>query len=104
MEAHFRETSKDPVAFAKKHPLSLWEFQSISGRNQRIATVGQLHVAQLRQVQGCSVSAATALSSRFGGTMFNMHQRLSSMVPVAAKVRDLKMCVISWMSAAHWRV
>ena len=66
--------------------LTLFDFQSSNGRSQRISTIGQLHIAQLRQVKGCSVNAATAISTRFGGTMWNMQRQIQAMVPVAVQV------------------
>ena len=97
VEARFsalRETISSPYS-TDNHPVhpwinselqSLWDFQTRSSRNQRISTIGQLHVAQLRQVRGCSVSAAGAISKRFGGTMLNMHMQIYSITPVAVEV------------------
>eukprot|EP00602_Paraphysomonas_sp_CaronLab_P008980 CAMPEP_0185022798 /NCGR_PEP_ID=MMETSP1103-20130426/5501_1 /TAXON_ID=36769 /ORGANISM="Paraphysomonas bandaiensis, Strain Caron Lab Isolate" /LENGTH=824 /DNA_ID=CAMNT_0027555037 /DNA_START=21 /DNA_END=2495 /DNA_ORIENTATION=- len=63
----------------------LFDFQSSSSRSNRLTDVGQLFIAQLRQANGCSVSAAKSISAKFGGTMRNMNTTLRSMVPVAAK-------------------
>jgi ERCC4-type nuclease len=84
---------------------TLSEFQANSSRKQRLETMSDLLVTQLRQLPGCSTSAAEAISKRFGGTMSNLHFSLSSLDSVAAVVCPSSASVFSLRSLFRtlWR-
>jgi hypothetical protein len=68
---------------------TLHAFQEQSSRRQRLEVVGDLLVLQLKQLPGCSTNAAQAIADRFGGTLFNLHNSLSSTASTAAVVPSL---------------
>jgi hypothetical protein len=60
-------------------------FKDKFSRSQNVTSLGQLLVSQLRQIPGCSTSAAVAISEKFGGTLASITNKLKQMPPHAAE-------------------